>query len=285
MERGELNRSLSTALAFLLAEATGHDYYDHIASTDTWYQLQVLRSLLCERHALPPLPADVMDAVDCLTLYQQAHRIQVSTASIPPRYCTTSSPRVQISLWRGDITTLTDVTAIVNAANEQLMGCFQPQHRCIDNVIHLAAGPRLRSACYKLMAAQDHRPEPNGHAKLTPGYALSAQWVLHTVGPQLHPGQEPSEREKDDLRSCYLSCLDAVEKLSPLPDGRLVIAFPCISTGLFCFPADLAARIAVAAVESWCASHPTTTLTDVIFDVFSDADEQHYEGALAEALN
>ncbi|KZV94076.1 A1pp-domain-containing protein [Exidia glandulosa HHB12029] len=177
------------------------------------------------------------------------------------------------------------VTAIVNAANEQLMGCFQPQHRCIDNVIHSAAGPRLRSACYELMAAQDHRPERNGHAKLTPGYALSAQWVLHTVGPQLRPGQEPSEREKDDLRSCYLSCLDAVEKLPPFPDGRLVIAFPCISTGLFCFPADLAARIAVTAVESWCASHPTTTLTDVVFDVFSDADEQHYEGALAEALN
>ena len=87
----------------------------------------------------------------------------------------------QIYLWQGDITTL-EVDAIVNAANNQMLGCFIPHHACIDNAIHTQAGLQLRLACQHLMAEQGH-PEPTGQAKLTKGYNLPASYVIHTIGP------------------------------------------------------------------------------------------------------
>ena len=83
-------------------------------------------------------------------------------------------------LWQGDITTLR-VDAIVNAANAEMLGCFQPNHPCIDNAIHCQAGPRLRAACRVLMQQQGHL-ERTGVAKITPGYQLPSEYVLHTVG-------------------------------------------------------------------------------------------------------
>lgn len=173
-----------------------------------------------------------------------------------------------------------DVTAIVNAANAQLEGCFRPEHQCIDNVIHSAAGPRLRDACHELIKVQG-RLEPVGSAKVTAGFLLPAEWVLHTVGPQLGHSENPTAKHKAQLASCYRACLDAADSLPPLADGRKVIAFCCISTGLFAFPSALAAKIAVETVVSWYQEHSTTSITDIIFDTFLEKDEILYRDILS----
>lgn len=113
-----------------------------------------------------------------------------------------------IVLWQGDITRLA-ADAIVNAANSQMLGCFVPGHSCIDNAIHSAAGLRLRAACYELMKAQGHE-EQTGQAKLTPGFALPARYVIHTVGPIVRG--RVTENDQAFLRSCYRSCLDIAQK-------------------------------------------------------------------------
>lgn len=138
----------------------------------------------------------------------------------PPSVVSLSNGQTKLRLWRGDITTLADVTAIVNAADSQLLGCFQPAHRCIDNVIHSAAGSELRETCFQCMQEQGH-PEPVESVKVTPGFSLPAQWVLHTVGPSLNRGQGgPTATQKMQLARCYNSCLDAVEEaLPPFSDG------------------------------------------------------------------
>ena len=114
----------------------------------------------------------------------------------------------RISLWRGDITRL-GADAIVNAANSQLLGCFVPCHGCIDNAIHSAAGIQLRNECAAIMEKQGHE-EPTGKAKITKGYNLPAKYVLHTVGPIV--GMKVTEKQKEELKSCYLNCLKLAEK-------------------------------------------------------------------------
>ncbi|KAJ5749080.1 uncharacterized protein N7511_010776 [Penicillium nucicola] len=256
-----------------------HQDLGWISESDTWAQLESLHQMLCPRPAIPKLPSDILEDVEAVIAYRNSHNLLTSTKTINPsvtlqKLATSSSLR--ISCWKGDITTLTDITAIVNAANGQLEGCFRPEHRCIDNVIHSAAGPRLRDACHSLIEAQGHI-ELVGSAKVTPGFLLPAPWVLHTVGPQLHSRQKPQPHHEAQLASCYKSCLDAAESLPALEDGRKVVAFCCISTGLFAFPSDLAAAIAVDTVVSWYDEHPDTTITDVIFDTFLDKDWSLYQ--------
>lgn len=265
----------------------------HLA-TDTPYQgkfaprnleiedkLKVLKHLLCIRQPEEPqLPAGLLDDIDAILKHDAAHHLFTSSASIPT-IRTHDHSGVRIHLWQGDITKLTNTTAIVNAANAQLLGCFQPRHKCIDNVIHTAAGPRLRAACRKLMHMEnDDELEPVGCAKVTPGFCLPAEYVIHTVGPQLHSGTTtvvPTEEERRDLARCYESCLNAAENLPPLEaDGRKVLVFCCISTGLFAFPQETAAEIAVRTVFDTLDKNPATTITDIIFDVFRDDDREIY---------
>lgn len=263
-------------------QCTHHDH-DRILGADTWSQLEILRKILCQRLPVPRLPVDILSEIDAVIAHYNNHNLLTSATSIQPTVTINHeevSKSLRISCWKGDITTLTDVTAIVNAANSRLLGCFQPEHRCIDNVIHTAAGPRLRNACHTLISSQDH-PEPTGTAKVTPGYLLPAPWVLHTVGPQLHPREKPQLHHKAELASCYTSCLDAAEPLLPLADGRKVVAFCCISTGLFAFPSELAAGIAVDAVVSWFKDHPKTTITDINSDTFLEKDWSLYQAILS----
>jgi len=175
-----------------------------------------------------------------------------------------------IVLWQGDITRLA-ADAIVNAANSQMLGCFVPGHSCIDNAIHSAAGLRLRAACYELMKAQGHE-EATGQAKLTSGFALPARHVIHTVGPVVR--DRVTENHRQQLRSCYCSCLELARK------HRLrSIAFCCISTGVFHFPSREAAEIAVAAVRRYQKTHGDAPR--VIFNVFQDEDRDIYEDILS----
>ncbi len=173
----------------------------------------------------------------------------------------------KIYLWKGDITTL-KCGAIVNAANSGLTGCYQPCHNCIDNCIHTFAGVKLRLKCAEIMQAQGHE-EPTGQAKITPAYNLPCDYVIHTVGPIVN-GRLNNEHCRL-LESCYKSCLEiAVQnKISS-------IAFCCISTGVFGFPHNEAAEIAVSTVREFLKNHDLK----IIFNVFSEEDYEIYRQLL-----
>lgn len=166
-----------------------------------------------------------------------------------------------IYLWQGDITTL-KCGAIVNAANSQMLGCFQPCHGCIDNAIHTFAGVQLRRDCNDIMQKQGHN-EPTGQAKITPAYNLPCKYVIHTVGPIV--GGRLTNKDCELLKSCYLSCLKLAEE-----NGVESIAFCCISTGVFGFPQKEAAQIAVDTVKKYKAEMNSNI--KVIFNVFKDDD-------------
>lgn len=174
-----------------------------------------------------------------------------------------------IYLWQGDITTLA-CDGIVNAANSQMLGCFVPCHRCIDNAIHTFAGIQLRLACAELMKRQG-REEETGKAKITPAFNLPCRYVLHTVGPIV--GGRLTQRDKDLLVSCYRSCLELAEQ-----NQLKSIAFCCISTGEFHFPNEKAAEIAIETVKSY--REDTNSKMEVVFNVFKETDLNIYRKLL-----
>lgn len=174
-----------------------------------------------------------------------------------------------IYLWQGDITTI-DADAIVNAANNQLLGCFCPCHCCIDNCIHTFAGVRLRLNCNEIMQKQGFN-EPTGKAKITPAYNLPSKYVIHTVGPII--SGILTKKDKELLASCYYECLKAADKYAL---GS--IAFCCISTGEFQFPNNKAAEIAVDTVKKY--KQKTGSGIKVIFNVFKDKDYKIYRELL-----
>jgi len=175
-------------------------------------------------------------------------------------------------LWQGDIVTL-KVDAIVNAANSKLLGCFIPHHNCIDNIIHSAAGLQLRDECSRIMKSQGVDEEV-GKAKITDAYNLPSKHVIHTVGPAIPQGSRPSDKNMEELASCYRSCLEIANRYN-----LESIAFCCISTGVFNFPQDLAAEIAIGTVEEYLKSNETT-LKHVIFNVFTDESYMTYKELL-----
>lgn len=174
-----------------------------------------------------------------------------------------------IYLWKGDITTLR-CDAIVNAANSGMCGCFVPNHACIDNVIHTYAGIQLRLACADIMEKQGHE-EPTGTAKITPAFNLPCKYILHTVGPIIE--NRVTDQDRRLLQSCYRSCLELAEK-----NNIKSIAFCCISTGVFHFPNEEAAGIAIDTVMQYRSE--TGSRMEVIFNVFKDVDEQIYRRLL-----
>ena len=174
-----------------------------------------------------------------------------------------------IYLWQGDITTLR-CDAIVNAANSGMTGCYQPCHSCIDNCIHTYAGMQLRNVCAEIMAAQGHE-EPTGQAKITPGFNLPCRYVIHTVGPIVDG--RLTKRHEAQLASCYRACLSLAEE-----NGCGSIAFCCISTGVFGFPKEEAAEIAIRTVRDWKAE--TGSGMRVVFNVYSDRSLDLYKRKL-----
>jgi O-acetyl-ADP-ribose deacetylase (regulator of RNase III) len=174
-----------------------------------------------------------------------------------------------IYLWQGDITTL-KVDGIVNAANSQLLGCFVPNHFCIDNAIHTFSGVQLRLACNEIMRKQNHA-EPTGQAKITPAFNLPCKYVLHTVGPIVQGNL--TAQDSALLTSCYRSCLDLA-----IQNGLKSIAFCCISTGVFGFPQDKAAEIAVKTVTDYLLS--AKGQLKIVFNVFKEVDFALYSKLL-----
>lgn len=178
----------------------------------------------------------------------------------------------ELYLWQGDITKLS-CGAIVNAANSGMTGCYVPNHACIDNCIHTYAGVQLRLDCAEIMEKQGHE-EPTGQAKLTRAYNLPCSFVLHTVGPIVTG--EPTKEDEQLLASCYRSCLSLAEE-----NGVKSIAFCCISTGVFHFPNERAAEIAIDTVRQYKSE--TGSEMKVIFNVFKDLDKEIYERLLQRA--
>lgn len=179
----------------------------------------------------------------------------------------------KISIWQGDITRL-KAGAIVNAANSQMLGCFIPMHTCIDNCIHTFAGIQLRSACSRYMNRMramhggDYE-EPTGKAMLTDGFNLPADYVIHTVGPIVT--RRLNDHLKQQLRSCYENILKCC-----VENHIRSVAFCCISTGVFHFPNDEAAKIAVGAVTAFLDEHEDA-FDRIIFNVYKDLDKELYE--------
>jgi O-acetyl-ADP-ribose deacetylase (regulator of RNase III) len=163
---------------------------------------------------------------------------------------------MDVSAWLGDITTL-DVDVIVNAANSSLLGGGG-----VDGAIHRAAGPELLAACRLLGGCA------TGDAKTTPGFRLPARHVVHTVGPVWHGGDRG---EPELLASCYRRSLEEADAV-----GARSIAFPAISTGVYGYPADRAAEIAVRTVRE-----ASTSVERVVLVAFDESTAARYEALLA----
>ncbi|CAO2657479.1 Nn.00g036050.m01.CDS01 [Neocucurbitaria sp. VM-36] len=257
----------------------------HLSQYESWEKLLLVKQLLCIRPPSPPLPTSLTNDIETLLIHARSQRVLTLGRSIPP-LLTLNQPgqsSISIKLWQGDITSLsTDVTAITNAANSQMLGCFQPSHKCIDNVIHSLAGPRLRQECFEIMSARGSHL-PVGEALVTQGYCLPSPYVIHTVGPQLARGAVPTNEEMQQLRQCYVSVLEQADGLPGNEDGSKRVALCGISTGLFAFPTKMAAKIAVETVVAWCAHNENTSITEVIFVTFAEGDYELYTKIIGEA--
>ncbi|MCP3935023.1 MAG: O-acetyl-ADP-ribose deacetylase [Actinomycetia bacterium] len=165
-------------------------------------------------------------------------------------------PSPELTIHRGDITRL-DVDAIVNAANSSLLGGGG-----VDGAIHRAAGPELVAHCRVLGGC------PTGEARTTPGFDLTARWVIHTVGPVWRGG---TDGEPELLASCYRSSLAEAHSV-----GARTIAFPAISTGVYGYPLDAAAEIALDTIRS-----TPTDVEEVTFVCFNEEAADIYEALLA----
>ena len=173
-----------------------------------------------------------------------------------------------ISLYQGDIT-LIRADAIVNACNNKMLGCFVPNHHCIDNAIHSFAGLQVRRDMMKVMEEQGH-DEPNGGCKVTKGYTLPSKYIFHTVGP-IYGGKL---QDKIDLSNCYRSCLQTADEMKL--DS---LVFCCLSTGIFGYPNDKAAEIAVDTVKKYLVDE-NGSIKKVVFNVFLDKDYDIYKKLL-----
>ena len=170
---------------------------------------------------------------------------------------------VVIRVLQADITTLT-VDAIVNAANTSLLGGGG-----VDGAIHRAAGPELLAECRQLRGCK------TGEAKLTKGYRLRAKFVVHAVGPVWNGGHSG---EPEQLGSCYRRAFKVA-----VDAGARSLAYPAISTGVYGYPKEAAARIAVATVRSCIAE--SSPIEEVVFCCFSSGDKAIYEALLMGAHN
>ena len=174
--------------------------------------------------------------------------------------------KYQICLWKGDITTL-EIEAIVNAANSQGLGCFLPLHNCIDNQINSNAGISLRLECNDIMKQKNYHLGTSD-AIITNGYNLPVKYIIHTVGPIIY--NEVTEKEVLELKECYINSLELAKK-----NNIKTIAFPCISTGEFRFPKELASKLAIDTIKEYLNTNEKY-FEKVIFNVFTEEDYKIY---------
>lgn len=254
-------------LDFLVEEfkVDSGEYKDMRTPADQQGKRRILRSLMNIR-----MPKKMDESVIAVQDEYLRERIRengiVALVDIP-------ETKPGLSIWQGDITRLA-VDAIVNAANSQMLGCFIPMHTCIDNCIHTFAGVQLRAECSRQMNrlrakfGPDYE-QPTAVPMLTDAYNLPAKKVIHIVGPIVSDRLTPELEQ--DLADCYSNTLDLCAE-----NGLRSVAFCCISTGVFHFPPERAAQIAVKTVRRWLSEH-NGVMDRVIFNVFGDKNRMIYE--------
>lgn len=261
-----MNTGLDYIVTYLLSEKP--EYKGIAIPVDTDSKRRLMRSLLNVR---PPLPvSDSFIAAQDIELRDQREGKGVVDISLIPAL----KIYKRIKLWQGDITRI-KADAIVNAANNRMLGCFVPLHGCIDNAIHSAAGVQLRLECHNIMQKQGHN-EPTGCALLTKGYNLPAKYVIHTVGPIIGD-RKLTPKDEAELAACYNSTLELAD------DHDLKsIALCCVSTGEFLFPNGRASKIAVETVRQYLDQHAQTRINTVLINVFKDTDFTLYNNLLTD---
>lgn len=250
MKLGEINNKLQ------------HYVKQPIREYDQWKRFYVLLTLvnvdidskLCTEieRLIYNRDSPVYYSVDQVITFPYTHNIRINKS--------------RLILYKGDITKLA-VDAIVNAANGDMLGCFNPTHKCIDNVIHSKAGPRLRMKCREIMM---NNTKLGSIGRITPAYCLPCSYVIHVAGPIY----QQDKNQTDELANCYKSSLDLI-KTHELTS----IAFCCISTGLYGYPKDTAAKIAIGTVINWIQNNSEYPVI-VIFSVFTDDDYNIYSNIL-----
>lgn len=177
----------------------------------------------------------------------------------------------RLYIWQGDMSRLA-VDAVTLPANSGFTGCYQYLHNCLDNILGSKAGIELRLLTNEIITKQGY-PEPTGQAKITPGFNLPSKYIIHTVGPIVQ-GRLTKENERM-LASCYRSILELADQ-----NNIKTLALCCISTGVFMFPNQRAAEIAVETVREYLEE--TGSQIKVIFNVFKDIDLMFYKYYLGE---
>ena len=259
-------------------KADSNDYKNIVIPNDIEEKRKILRSLMNIR--MPrTLSDEVIKIQDDYLKERAVEKGIVEVEDIPSVKKTLNSNNTYsdvLSIWQGDITRLA-CDAIVNAANSQMLGCFLPMHFCIDNCIHSFAGIQLRAECCKQMNILREKygyeyEQPTSVPMLTEAYNLPAKKIIHVVGPIVK--SKPSKKQKQQLADCYTNSLNLC-----MGNNLRSIAFCCISTGVFAFPNDKAAEIAVESVVKWLSEHDYK-MDRIIFNVFKDDDKLLYEKLL-----
>lgn len=233
---------------------------DITAIPDDHSRWTVFRGLVNVRDVYQPIP-------EYLLAEESLLQAKLAPAASPDQWQKSQLDQ-RIFLWQGDITRL-KVDAIVNAANKNGLGCYIPNHHCIDNTIHTMAGAQVRTDMAK---ALNGRKLPVGKVIVTKAYNLPAKFIFHTVGPVIY--KEPvSKMNQDLLAACYLNSLKEADAR-----GLSTIAFCSISTGEFHFPKVLARDIAIQTVQDYLKE--TDSSLQVVFNVFLDEDLALYQKVL-----
>ena len=233
---------------------------DITAIPDDHSRWRVFRGLVNVRDVYQPSP-------EYLLAEESLLQAKLAPAASPDQWQKSQLDQ-RIFLWQGDITRL-KVDAIVNAANKNGLGCYIPNHHCIDNTIHTMAGAQVRTDMAK---ALNGRKLPVGKVIITKAYNLPAKFIFHTVGPVIY--KEPvSKMNQDLLAACYLNSLKEADAR-----GLSTIAFCSISTGEFHFPKALARDIAIQTVQDYLKEKDSSL--QVVFNVFLDEDLALYQKVL-----
>lgn len=246
------NEIVTELIEYLLSEKTD---YNNFEIPSDYKQMRLLLKGLINVREPNILPDNILSLEDELLLIELNEKGITNINSL-------EEIEPNIILWKGDITTINS-DLIVNAGNNAGLGCFAPDHYCIDNVIHSSAGMRLRYECNNILKGGYIS---NGEIIVCDAYNLPSKKVITTVGPAINGSV--SETDKIDLSNCYKNSL-----LYAIENNYSSVVFPCISTGLFSFPMHLAKKIAYDTVKEVLKDNNIK----VVFNVFSEGDYNEYK--------
>lgn len=259
---------LNYLIDYLLKESDFQDTFKNHGS-DEENKKTLYRALVNIREA-KPISSDFLK-VENEYLQEELSKKEITDANgietIKEKYNSKLTSSNKISIWQGDITKLR-VGSIVNPANSQGLGCFIPNHNCLDNQIQTLAGVNLRLECNEYMRKINYNLETS-HCFITKAYNLPSSYVIHAVGPIVE--DELTDDLKQLLADTYINCLNCAKE-----NGVRTIAFPTISTGVFRFPKDEASKIVVKIVNKYLEKEKDN-FDKVIFAVYDDIDKEYYE--------